>query len=208
MYKKSSTQSKRIKGIINFDPLEIYNKLHDRICLWLRDPAVIEDCINHLFQMLPIKIKSRQYFKILPEFVINGGFVDLKVEFEASYIYFSNLTGREEIRNGIFEIYFEVKSSFQSIGSLERQIHFYEAIVKSKSPHILQFFCLVSPKSEEYPNLAEILQKSNIFHIECPEKIVEERSKIQPFTNTAILEQNIARLEERVKILENIVLKS
>jgi hypothetical protein len=67
---------------------------------------------------------------------------------------------------------------------------------------------LVSPKSEEYPNLAEILQKSNIFHIECPEKIVEERSKIQPFTNTAILEQNIARLEERVKILENIVLKS
>lgn len=240
---------------LGFANTELYDKLHQNICLWLRNAENLQKILTNIVETngeyfkTPLKkhlpTNSSPYFEQyiqehssilnpelnfeicsiqseypieLKQFIV--GFIDLKVVLKFTYD-FPQMIETFDVYSGnvilpknkywfdeykrfdpkeykiilsafdeYFTIHFEVKSSFQTINAIEREIHFYQAYCDPSKTQ----FCIVAPAKPDLPNLKELLAQAKINYIECPAELVQELRQIE--------EEKYHGLEERVAILE------
>lgn len=110
-------------------------------------------------------------------------------------------------------VYFEVKSSFQSIGALEREMNYYQTQLRHQKIGWFKdrngsdirndirelssgksYFVIVTPPKPDFPDVATMLKQTNTYYIECPAELVTD------ITDTEMQKQ--LKLEERITALE------
>lgn len=172
---KKFNEKSTLMARMGFNDPDLKSQLHDDIILWLYQDKVLKEIV------VKVGLVDKSFFDKIKfigkslEFIVEKsidfdyskrtydiGFIDLAVAF-----YTKNprrtLEYKGDYRRGPF-FYFEVKTSYPSLGELLRQLNMY---YKYLNGH----FFLVGPKNKKVKEFPEILKDQGWNFVEIPEEL-------------------------------------